>query len=69
MEIQQVEPREKVATEVLAFRVPVEFKEALRRAAAVRDGDNISRLIRRAVEDTIEREGLLNTSIDDRGAA
>lgn len=68
--ILKTEPREKGATEVLAFRVPVEFKDALRRAAAVRDGDNISRLIRRAVEEMIEREQLLAKSpMDDRSIA
>lgn len=68
---QQTQPRERGATEVLAFRVPAEFKETLRRAASVRDGDNISRLIRRSVEETIKREQLLSDEaiVGDRGAA
>ncbi len=52
-------------TKPLSFRVPVEFKERLYRAAAVRDGDNISRLVRRAVDRLIEEEQLLPPASDE----
>lgn len=65
-----MQPR-KEPTQPIAFRVPADWKERAQRAASVRDGDNLSRLIRRAVDDTIEREQLLPNehNQDDRGVA
>lgn len=46
-------------TEPIAFRVPVEWKRRAQKAAGVRDGDNLSRLVRRAVDRLIAEERLL----------
>lgn len=57
--------RKAPTTEPIIFRVPVEWKDRVRKAAGVRDGDNISRLVRRAVDRLIEEERLLDTDEQD----
>lgn len=43
----------------IALKVEPEWREKVFRAAKTQDGDNISRLVRRAVDELIERENLL----------
>ena len=52
----------KEPTQPIAFRVPTEWKERAQRAASVRDGDNLSRLVRRAVDKIIAEEQLLEST-------
>ena len=54
-----METRKAVPTEPVTFRVPTEWKRKAQKASGVRDGDNLSRLVRRAVDRIIEEEGLL----------
>ena len=46
-------------TEPVAFRVPTDWKRRAQEAAEHRDGGNLSRLVRRAVDRLIEEEQLL----------
>lgn len=48
-------------TEPITFRVPTDWKRRAQKAASVRDGDNLSRLVRRAVDRLIEEEQLLKS--------
>ena len=53
----------------VAMKAEPEWRDRLVQAAKVRDGGNISHLIRRSVDDTIEREGLLPESIQPQERA
>lgn len=54
----------------VTFRIPSEQKSRWQKAAGVRDGHNVSLLVRRAVDELIERENLIpETTSDERGAA
>lgn len=57
-----------VPTEPVAFRVPVDWKRRAQKAASVRDGDNLSRLVRRAVDRLIEEEQLLESEKEGKAA-
>lgn len=49
-------------TSRLTLRVEPEFRIQVAQAAEKRDGGNISRLVRRAVDRLIEEEGLLEST-------
>ena len=57
-----------VPTEPITFRVPTDWKRRAQAAAGVRDGDNLSRLVRRAVDRLIEEERLLESDKGDKVA-
>lgn len=54
-------------TEPVAFRVPTDWKRRAQLAAETKDGGNLSRLVRRAVDRLIAEERLLET--EEKGAA
>ena len=56
-------------TEPMTFRVPTEWKRRAQKAAGVRDGDNLSRLVRRAVDKLIAEERLLEGESEKEGRA
>lgn len=57
-----------VPTEPVTFRIPTELKRRWQKAAGYRDGDNLSRLVRRAVDRLIEEERLLESDKGDKVA-